>query len=143
MAGRFSCPGLPWRSGVAAAGSQAIGSWEQLLYQGKALAVEGCTSRGAGTSNRIIMPSMCPHQSKGRKEENAGTPSTAGVDSKGGERPLLWRFFPQFLIAEKLGPAPARPQASQPENSISREDIMTVHKILCHAIFENFFQKRC
>ena len=49
-----------------------------------------------------------PTQPKGRKEENAGTPSTAGVDSKGGERPLLWRFFPQFLIAEKLGPAPAR-----------------------------------
>ena len=46
-----------------------------------------------------------PTQSKGRKEENAGTPSTAGWIPQGGGRPLLWRFFPPFLIVEKWGPA--------------------------------------
>ena len=31
MAGWFPCPGLPWRSGVSAAGSQPPISWEQRL----------------------------------------------------------------------------------------------------------------
>ena len=53
-----SMTGPPWRSGVAAAGSQAIGSWKQLLSQGKALGVEAYASRGAGAPNRITMPSM-------------------------------------------------------------------------------------
>ena len=48
-----------WCSGVSAtAGSQATGSWEQLLYQGKALAVEVPTNRGAGSAHRMFAPSM-------------------------------------------------------------------------------------
>ena len=39
---------------------------------------------------RSSMPSMWPHQSKGRKEEDAGTPSTAGWIPQGGGRPRLW-----------------------------------------------------
>ena len=42
------------------------------------------------------------NQSKGRKEEDAGTPRTAGWIPQGGGRPRLWRFFGDFLIGEKV-----------------------------------------
>ena len=84
-----------------------------------------------------------PTQSKGRKEENAGTPSTAGWIPQGGGRPLLWRFFPQFLIAEKLGPAPARPPGGQAYTVHIMAAPIDKHNILCFPRFQNFFQKRC
>ena len=51
---------------------------------------------------RSSMLSMWPHQSKGRKEEDAGTPSTAGWIPQGGGRPRLWWVFGDFLPIQKV-----------------------------------------
>ena len=108
MAGWFSRPGLSWRSGVAAAGSQAIGSWEQLLCQGKALEAEECTSRGVGANHRRASH-LCDSTSPRAEQRRTHTPtSTAGWIPQGGGRPRLWRFFRLFLIAEKETPSGAR-----------------------------------
>ena len=107
MAGWFSSPGLLRWCGVATAGSQSIGSWEQLLHRGEALG-----SRRNSRHQKEAVPTEFLHDlcdTANPRAERRGTqtqPSTpAGWIPQGGGRPLLWRFFPQFLIAEKLGPA--------------------------------------
>ena len=96
MAGRFSCPGLSWSSGVAAAGSQAIGSWEQLLYQGKALAVEGRTSRGVGGNSRTRGHLCDPTSPRAEKKRTQVHPVPRGGFHKAGEGPAFGDSFPDF-----------------------------------------------
>ena len=57
-----------------------------------------------------------PTQPKGRKEENAGTPSTAGWIPQGGGRPRLWRVLVTFART-KVTPAerPRRGRRVAPE----------------------------
>ena len=74
-------------------------------HQGKALAVEGCTSREVGATRRRTSHLCDPTKPRAENRKVHPPPSTAGWIPQGGGRPRLWRFFPRFLIGEKSGPA--------------------------------------
>ena len=89
MAGRFPCPGLPWRSGVSAAGSQPPISWEQRLtrerpWQQKDTLAE---KKIQDIERHVIYVT-----------------STAGWIPQGGGRPRLWRSLVTFW-RQKVTPA--------------------------------------
>ena len=84
-------------------------------HQGKALAVEGCTSREVGATRRRTSHLCDPTRVRAEKRKAHPPPSTAGWIPQGGGRPRLWRFFPRFLIVEKSGPAERPHQAGKPE----------------------------
>ena len=99
---------FPWKSGVAAAGSLATGSWEQLLRQSEALAVEvpiEQRSRQQPQDFRTIH--VTPPQPGPTGEPHPVIVTSSRGIQRGGP---LWRFFRFFLIAEKETPAerPAR-----------------------------------
>lgn len=94
---------FPWKSGVAAAGSLATGSWEQLLRQSEALAVEvpiEQRSRQQPQDFRTIHVTP-PQPGPTGKPHPVIVTSSRGIQ-RGGP---LWRFFRFFLIAEKETPA--------------------------------------
>ena len=79
-----------------------------VAHQSKALAIEGCTSIEVGGNHRPESHLCDPTSPRAEQRRLHTPPSTAGWIPQGGGRPRLWRFFPQFLIAEKLGPAELR-----------------------------------
>ena len=96
MAGWFSSPGLLRWCGVATAGSQSIGSWEQLLHRGEALG-----SRRNSRHQKEAVPTEFLHylcDTANPRAERRGTqtqPSTpAGWIPQGGGRPRLWWSLP-------------------------------------------------
>ena len=98
MAGWFSSPGLLRWCGVATAGSQSIGSWEQLLHRGEALG-----SRRNSRHQKEAVPTEFLHylcDTANPRAERRGTqtqPSTpAGWIPQGGEGPSFGDSFPNF-----------------------------------------------
>ena len=88
--------------GLFAPGPRQLGT---VAGQGKALGVEAGTNRGADITHRMQRHLCDPTRLRAEPRTMHLPPSTAGWIPQGGGRPRLWRFFPQFLIAEKLGPA--------------------------------------
>ena len=63
------------------------------------------TIPAATEPKRATFPSWYGKRPSARSEKHPLTPRKAGWIPQGGGRPLLWRFFPPFLIGEKWGPA--------------------------------------
>ena len=104
MAGWFPRPGLPWGSGVPAAGSLASDRWEQRLTR-----VRPWQSK-YNFPKKLALPMGFPCRlcdPTGPRAEH-GTmhppPSTGGVDSTRGGRPRLWRSLVTFW-RQKVTPA--------------------------------------
>ena len=103
MAGWFPCPGLPWRSGVSAAGSQPPISWEQRLtrerpWQQKDTLAEKKIQAIERHVIYVTQPNQGPNR-EGRRDTQY-----RGVDSTRRGRPRLWRSLVTFW-RQKVTPA--------------------------------------
>ena len=122
---RFPGPGLPWRSGVPAAGSQAPGSWEPLhtrvrpwqekyqLPEEQGLSIE--CPRHLCELNRENVHAIYVNSTGPRAEQRkTHTPiSTGGVDStRRGKAPPLAILSPISHRGE-IGPSGASPAGAQ------------------------------
>ena len=131
---------LPWKSGVAAAESLATGSWEQLLRQSEALAVEvpiEQRSRQQPQDFRTIHVTP-PQPGPTGKPHPVIVTSSRGIQ-RGGP---LWRFFRFFLIAEKETPAerPCQSGRAIPGRSEPVQDL-DVKAHLCAKNFHTLLEK--
>ena len=99
MAGWFPCPGLPWRSGVSAAGSQPPISWEQRLtrerpWQQKDTLAEKKIQAIERHVIYVTQPNQGPNREERRDTQYRGVDST-----RRGKAPPL-AVFGDFLAAE-------------------------------------------
>ena len=89
-------------------------------HQGKALAVEGCTSREVGATRRRTSHLCDPTKPRAENRKVHPPPSTAGWIPQGGGRPRLWRSLVTFW-RQKVTPAERPCQAGKPERDHSEE----------------------
>ena len=111
MAGRFPCPGLPWCSGVPAAGSQPPISWEQRLtrerpWQQKDTLAEKKIQAIERHVIYVTQPNQGPNREERRDTQYRGVDST-----RRGKAPPL-AVFGDFLAAESY-PSGASPPGWQ------------------------------
>ena len=96
MAGWFPRPGLPWRSGVPAAGSQASGSWEQRLTRVRPWQSKYNVPEKQARSVEFPCHLCDPTGPRAETRRTQGHPVPRGGFHKAGEGPAFGDSFPSF-----------------------------------------------
>ena len=110
---------LRWQFSLLPPGPQVWGQRPRPAAVGRGAPQVGPKTRERGTipaateKKRAPFPPGMATALRPGLGSNSSQPRKAGWIPQGGGRPRLWRFFPQFPIAEKLGPAPASPPGWQ------------------------------
>ena len=92
----FPRPGLPWRSGVPAAGSQASGSWEQRLTRVRPWQSKYNVPEKQARSVEFPCHLCNPTGPRAEKRKTQGHPVPRGGFHKAGEGPAFGDSFPHF-----------------------------------------------
>ena len=97
----FPRPGLPWRSGVPAAGSQASGSWEQRLTRVRPWQSKYNVPEKQARSVEFPCHLCDPTGPRAETRRTQGHPVPRGGFHKAGEGPAFGDSFPSFSSLRK------------------------------------------
>ena len=96
MAGRFPCPGLPWRSGVPAARSQPFVSWKQRHTRERPWQKKYQLPKEQAYSIECPCYLCDPTRLRAETRRTQGHPVPRGGFHKAGEGPAFGDSFPDF-----------------------------------------------
>ena len=97
----FPRPGLPWRSGVPAAGSQASGSWEQRLTRVRPWQSKYNVPEKQARSVEFPCHLCDPTGPRAETRRTQGHPVPRGGFHKAGDGPAFGDSFPSFSTLRK------------------------------------------